>query len=117
MFNRLVIVFMLMLFPFQWSVAQGHELRDDAGAFETVFSAGADITQRLAHTDEPGGICQFHELSQSAAALPAHEAGDLLDRTVEAWSVSRHVDPLASHAPSEIEKPKWGSRHPSAANS
>jgi len=117
MFNRLIVIVMLMLFPFQWSAAQGHELRDDAGAFEVVIGAQADITQLLAHTDEPGGICQFHELSQPAADVPAHDAGDLLARSGEAWSLTLLINPLASHAPSEIEKPKWGSRQQSAANS
>lgn len=117
MFNRLVIVFMLMLFPLQWSAAQAHELKDDAGVFETLFAASADISQLLAHTDEPGGLCQFHDLSQPAASIPMYEAGHILARSSEAWAVALPINPPGTHAPSDIEKPKWGSRQQSAANS
>ena len=117
MFKRLVVIVMLMLFPFQWSAAQGHELKDDAGAFETVYRVGADISQLLAHTDEPGGICQFHELSQPAAAVLLHGTSDLLARSGEAWSLALQTRPPGLQAPDEIDKPKWGSGQLSAANS
>ena len=117
MFNRLVLVVMLMLFPLQWSAAQGHELNDDAGAFSVAFDTGAEISQLLVHTDEPGGVCQFHELSQPSAALASHDAGNLLARAAESWVPGRHQPPPGLHSPSDIEKPKWGSRHLLAANS
>ena len=117
MFNRLVLVVMLLLFPLQWSAAQGHELNDDAGAFTAVFDTGAEVTQLLAHTDEPGGVCQFHELSQPSAALASHGAGNLFARAAESWAPGLDQPPPGLHAPNDIEKPKWDSRLLLAANS
>lgn len=117
MFNRLVLVVMLMLFPLQWSVAQVHELNDDAGAFSAAFDTGAGISQLLVHTDEPGGVCQFHELSQPSATLASHDAGNLLARAGESWVPGLHHPPPGLHSPSDIEKPKWDSRLLPAANS
>jgi len=115
MFSRLVIVFMLVLVPFQWSAAQGHELADDAGTFSAVFDGGSEVAELLAHHDEPGGICQFHELAQPGAMLIAHGPGHFLGRAAESWKLARHLAPPGSRSPNEIEKPKWSGRPTPAA--
>lgn len=119
MFNRLVIVFMLMVLPLQWSLAQEHELGDDAGVFALAAGAGAapEITALLTHNDEPGGACQFHQLAQPSVDATALETVAFPARPCERWTLALQVNPMGSQSPGTIEKPKWSSRPQSAANS
>jgi len=115
MFSRFVIVIMLMLFPVQWSAAQAHEVGDDVGAISAITVGIAGVSQHLIHTNEPGGICQFHELSQPAAMFVACDAADWPIVTGKTWTISDYVTPQGSRSPSEIERPKWGFRQYLAA--
>ncbi|WP_198972369.1 hypothetical protein [Xylophilus sp. ASV27] len=117
MFSRLVIVFLLVLVPLQWSAAQGHELADDAGAFSAVLEGGSQLAQLLEHHDEPGGVCQFHELVQPGAMLIAPGPENLLRRCTGSWRLARKLAPPGSRSPHDIEKPKWSGRPSVAASS
>lgn len=117
MFNRIVVVLMLMLFPFQWSEAQGHELGDDVGVFAVVAAGHGEVTQLLTHTDDPGGVCQFHELAKPGAMFIATDSGHFPPLADQSWARATHVTAPGYHSPSEIEKPKWYVRQVLAANS
>lgn len=117
MFSRLVIVLMLVLFPLQWSVAQGHELRDDARELAHGAMAGeaASPLADRGHTQDPGGVCQFHELAQASALGLAFS-----HFTHARFDGRRWAAPTALQAPTEpplagIDRPKWPRRNPVAA--
>lgn len=117
MLRRLFIVLLMLLFPLQWSAAQGHELVDDAGVLSAVAGHGAAPTKLVSHGDEPGGGCEFHELSQQTAAATSDDDGWPAGRSPEGWKSGLLVAAPEAGRPNDIDRPKWVPRGLFAANS
>lgn len=115
MLYRLVVILMMALFPLQWSVAQVHELADDTSILSVASDGPAQVAALLAHTDEPGGVCQFHQLSQVFVDIAAPSPPNLSAHIDESWKLRSHATFPRSHFLSEIDKPKWNIAPPPAA--
>jgi len=124
MFRRLALVLMLVLLPLQWGLAQAHDAAEEiVGLAFTVGSAAAhgeqpDVvqTEQGAHAQEPGGICQFHDLAHTvglaaqglAWVLPARRAACRLPGLAGAR--------LPAGWPDSIERPRWSRHAPAVAD-
>ena len=108
MFSRLLIIVMLVLFPLQWSVAQGHELRDDAR--DLSLQAPADKGMAKAnpgHTQDPGGVCQFHELAHASAMDLTSSYLCCSRQRGQCWTLAVAPNGAPDAPLSDIERPKW----------
>lgn len=110
MLKRLAVVLMLVLLHLQWGLAQAHDSAEEIRGM--VMSASADAPQSAqpadpAHSQEPDGICQFHDLAHSFAL--AAFGKDMFSRTpagAGAWRGERSGPP-ATGRPAQIDRPRW----------
>lgn len=110
MLGRLLLVFVLLLQPLQWSAAQQHELADDRNVLAALLSPDGPGIAQLAHADEPGGVCQFHEFAQ-ATVLPAAAPSEAFPaRARGGWRRAGRDGPGGSDIAHRIDRPKWDSR-------
>lgn len=116
MLSRLIVVVMLVLLPLQWSAAHGHEFLDDMRDVSQQMPYGQSAAKMdWNHTQDPGGICPFHQLAHASAVGLDAPASVISSPGDDGWSAAAallfEVDsPLA-----EIERPKWRLRNSVAA--
>lgn len=110
MFKRLAVVLMLVLLHLQWGLAQAHDSAEEIQGI--VMAAAADAAPAAqadnpAHSQEPGGICQFHDLAHSVA-LAAFGEGLFVRTPADsgAWQ-GDHGGPPATGRPPQIDRPRW----------
>ena len=131
---RLFIVFMLMLLPLQWGLAQAHDsaeeirelvshaqatsapgmaatadspLAHDGHDAHDVHASAAHAEQGTAHAQEPGGICQFHDFAHTVALAVGGDLGLGLPRLPRDIAGGASATRLAAGTPAQIDRPRW----------
>ncbi|MCZ2495280.1 hypothetical protein GN316_00780 [Xylophilus sp. Kf1] len=116
MFKRLAVVLMLVLLHLQWGLAQAHDSAEEIQGMvlaATPPSNGApaafevDGPTHSPNSQEPGGVCQFHDLAHTLAlAVVAHGWGGGGSQPGGARWGELHR-PLAAGLPNPIDRPRW----------
>jgi len=111
MFKRLAVILMLVLLHLQWGLAQAHdsaeEIQDMVVTAASVEATAAVGAESRAHSQEPGGVCQFHDLAHSPALAALGDGWDAARRLATHSRRSHPDSPLASGVPSLIDRPRW----------
>lgn len=113
MFKRLAVILMLVLLHLQWGLAQAHDSAEEIHGLVLAAAAPAgDLPQtqqaeNQAHSQETGGVCQFHDLAHSVALAALGERWGVANSlpSLESWGDTR--SPLASGVPALIDRPRW----------
>lgn len=120
MVRRIVIVFMLLLLPLQWTAAQFHESASSAGSVAAGYASAqkkiSDGASSLHFSEDRGVPCPFHNVAQPSSIgdlwnprCPAQQASN-------AWVVPRHLRHQGTGAANDIERPKWAFHAPSTVD-
>ncbi|ATG92969.1 hypothetical protein QRO11_11160 [Paracidovorax citrulli] len=120
MVRRIVIVFMLLLLPLQWTAAQFHESSSPAAS---VAKGSAFVQNKTAdeagsfHFSEDRGIpCPFHNVAQPSAVGDLPNPWCPTQQASNAWVVPRHLRHQGKGAANDIERPKWPFLAPSTVD-
>lgn len=106
--HRIIVVLMLLLLPLQWSAAQAHEYRDNASMVTISVQADTAISPSLAfHLQEPGGVCQFHQMAQPHFTLDRSGVSNSAVVDANEWLVPPSLTHNAVGRHEDIERPKW----------
>ncbi|WP_375576005.1 hypothetical protein [Paracidovorax oryzae] len=121
MVRRIVIVFMLLLLPLQWTAAQVHESFSSA---ESVAKKGdasarkktADEASSFHFSEDRGIPCPFHNVAQPSAVGDLSNPRCPAQQASNAWVVPRHLRHQGTGAANDIERPKWSFHAPSTVD-
>jgi len=122
MFARLVFVALLLLLPLQWGLAQAHDSAEEihelaAALHAETGAAGVTLeTQHAdqgAHSQEPGGVCQFHDFAHTLALAVDGRAALLSPLPPGPGALAAPASRLAAGLPADIDRPRWPHHDPS----
>jgi hypothetical protein len=107
MFSRFVVIVMLVLFPLQWTVAQTHEAGDDAENIALSISASTAYSADVAHSLEPGGVCQFDNLAHTTGACVSEHPGARVPPVPHLVAGGTAKGLRLTSMADDIDRPKW----------
>ncbi|WP_020424776.1 hypothetical protein [Paracidovorax oryzae] len=120
MVRRIVIVFMLLLLPLQWTAAQFHESASSAGSVAAGYASAqkkaADEAGGNHFSEDRGVPCPFHNVAQPSSIGDVPNPRCPVQQASNAWVVPRHLRHQGAGVANDIERPKWSFHAPSTVD-